>query len=110
MLYLCNRKRNKLNPKSRKGNNKMKQNKFNYTANFEYNNKHWHLEYNNGYMLVFAHEDVYNTMKNVPCNLKSFRHFVEVECKAKVVKTPVLRTGQYINVKTGKVESLWGCE
>lgn len=87
----------------------MKQNKFFYSAKVEYNNMHWNLSYNNGYMLIFAIEDVYNTTKNVPFNLKSFYHFVEVECKSKVVKTPVLRTGQYINQKNGKVESLWGC-
>ena len=108
-MYLCNRKRNKLNPKSRKGTKNMKQNKYNYSAKVEFKNMHWNLSYNEGRMLIFAVEDVYNTLKHVPCNLKSFRHFVEVECGAKVVKTPVLRTGQYINVKTGKVESLWGC-
>lgn len=81
----------------------MAQNKFNYTAKVVNNQGvELTLNYNNGHVLVV------NTGRTFPCTLKIFRGIVK-ENNGTLTKSPNLKLGQYINVKTGKVESLYGC-
>lgn len=81
-----------------------KENKFHYTAKVVNNQGvELTLSYVNGVVLVV------NSGRSFPCTLKIFRGIVK-ENGGTLTKSPNLKVGQYINKKTGKVESLWGCE
>lgn len=81
-----------------------KENKFHYTAKVVNNQGvELTLSYVNGVVLVV------NSGRSFPCTLKIFRGIVN-ENGGTLTKSPNLKLGQYINKKTGKVESLWGCE
>ena len=80
----------------------MAQNKFNYSTKVvNKNGEVINLFYNEGHVLVL------NTGRTFPCTLKIFRTIAK-ENGGKVVKSPNLKTGEYINYKTGKVEKVWG--
>ena len=61
------------------------------------------LFYSDGSVLVI------NSGRVFPCTLKIFRGIAK-ENGGEIIRRRNLKTGEYINIKTGKVEKLWGIE